>query len=217
MKNIFHFNRFRLAQILLALLVLFLSFRFYHHGKNEQLCLLVLLLKITGLFASWALMLGSLRAPFFERFCPRSPRFDCHRVIESPAGTFFNLIHTADMGVLYFGGSLLVMLLSAFTPHFYHNVILLAFINILALPYTFFSVGYQALVVKKWCALCLIVQAVFWLEFWQFFPFIFQNPIQLEASLEHLTPFIVGYGLPLALWPLIRQLAEKAYPTEPRS
>ncbi len=213
MKNKTVLNRFFLAQVMLSLMILLLSTRFYLHGKNEQMCVLILLLKATGLFTSWTLMLGSLHAPFFERFCPKNPHFDCHRVIESPAGTIFNLIHTADMGVLYFGGSALTMLLSAFTPHFYHNIILLAFVNLLALPYTLFSVAYQALVVKKWCALCLIVQAIFWLEFWQFFPYLFQNPIRLQLTLDHIGPFALGFGLPLSLWPLLRHLVEKAYPS----
>jgi len=205
-------NRFRTAQILSAALLIFLLTRFYLAGGNEQLCLMIFLFKVIGFFTSWILMLGSLRAPFFKRFCPHNPLFDCQKVIDSPAGTLFGLIHTADLGALYFGGSLLSLLIAAFSPRFYHSVVILAGLNILALPYTLFSVAYQALRVKKWCALCLIVQGILWLEFWQFFPFLFQNPIRVAFSPANLYPLILGFGLLLAVWPFLRQLLDKAYP-----
>jgi thiol-disulfide isomerase/thioredoxin len=41
---------------------------------------------------------------------------------------------------------------------------LLSFINLLSLPYIFFSVYYQWKIVKQWCILCLTVQAVIVLQ-----------------------------------------------------
>ncbi|MDR3220154.1 MAG: vitamin K epoxide reductase family protein, partial [Dysgonamonadaceae bacterium] len=41
----------------------------------------------------------------------------------------------------------------------------LALINILALPYSFWSVWYQKFKAKQWCVLCLIVQVLLWLIF----------------------------------------------------
>ncbi len=205
--------RFRVAAVICGSLLGFFFVRLYLYGGNERLCLLILLLKVVGLTASWLLLLGSLRVPFFKRFCPKSPVFDCQRVIDSPAGTVFGLIHTADLGVLYFGGSLLVLVFTAFSPGFYYQVVWLGLLNLLTLPYTIFSVSYQAFKVGKWCALCLIVQAVFWMEFWQFFPFLFANPVVFDFSLDRLTPFILGYGLILGLWPLLRYLLEKTYAT----
>jgi uncharacterized membrane protein len=194
-----------------TLLGLFIFFRMYVHGGNERLCLLVLLLKVVGLLASFVLVLGTLKAPVFKRFCPRSPWFDCERVIDSPAGRVFGVIHVADLGVLYFAGTLMVLALSAFSPGFYYHAVFLGLLNLLTLPYTLFSVAYQAFRVRKWCALCLIVQLVFWLEFWQFFPFVFANPPVVRVNLRLLYPVILGLGIPLSSWPLIRYLLEKAY------
>ena len=39
-------------------------------------------------------------------------------------------------------------------------MVLLLGINILALPYTIFSVYYQWRVAKQWCVLCLVVQGL---------------------------------------------------------
>ncbi len=185
--------------------------RLYLHGGNEQLCVMILLLKTVGLLASFLLVLGTLKAPFFKRFCPRNPWFDCQKVIDSPAGKLFGLVHIADLGVLYFSGTLLLLVIGAFKPDFYYHALYLGLLNLLTLPYTLFSVAYQALRVHKWCALCLIVQAVFWLEFWQFYPFIFGTPMAFALNLHLLYPVVLGLGIPLALWPLIRYLLEKAY------
>lgn len=198
------------AAALTALLGYFFV-RLYLHGGNEQLCVLILLLKVVGLLASFVLVLGTLDAPVFKRFCPRNPLFDCKRVIDSPAGMVLGLVHTADLGVLYFAGTLLVLLLSAFTPGFYYQVLFLGILNLFTLPYTIFSVAYQVFKVGKGCALCLIVQAVFWLEFWQFYPFVLATRPDLSLALSDLHPLLVGLALPAALWPLARYLLQKAY------
>lgn len=199
----------------LALILGYLFVRMVRHGGNEQLCALILLLKAVGLLASAVLVLGTVDAPVFKRFCPRNPIFDCRKVIHSPAGKMFGLIHAADMGVLYFASTLLLLALTVLTPDFYYYALLLAALNLLTLPYTLFSVAYQTFKVGKWCALCLIVQLVFWLEFWQFYPFLFGTPPQIEFSLSLIHPLVLAFGLPLALWPLVRHLVEKAYPVDP--
>jgi uncharacterized membrane protein len=201
--------RLSAAGFLLLLLLLFA--RLYRHGGNEQLMVLVLLLKVVGLLASFVLVLGTLKAPIFKRFCPRNPWFDCQRVIDSPAGKIFGLIHTADLGVLYFSSTLLVLVFGAFTPGFYYQVLLLGALNLLTLPYTLFSVAYQVFRVRRGCALCLIVQLVFWLEFWQFHPFLFSTAPDIRLDAGWLAPALLGLAIPVCAWPLLRYLLEKAY------
>ncbi|MBN2346355.1 MAG: vitamin K epoxide reductase family protein [Candidatus Aminicenantes bacterium] len=208
-------RKFSVAVVLsscgLAVLLGYFFVRLYLHGGNERLCALILLLKVVGLLASFVLVLGTVDAPVFKRFCPRSPWFDCKRVIDSPAGMVLGLIHAADLGVLYFAGTLLVLLISAFRPGFYFQALYLGALNLFTLPYTLFSVAYQVFAVRRGCALCLIVQAVFWLEFWQFHPFVFGTKPASAFDLAALHPLLIGLALPAALWPLIRHLLEKAY------
>lgn len=193
---------------------LFVFIRLYFHGGNERLFVLILLLKSVGLYTSYVLVLGSLKAPYFRRFCPRSRSFDCERVIDSPGGTIFGIIHTADLGVLYFGGTLLILLFTAFSRDFYYHAVYLGIFNLFTLPYTFFSVLYQAFKVKKWCAMCLIVQLIFWLEFWQFFPFVFAHRMVFRIDLPLLYPVILGFGIVFFLWPLIRIMLERIWSPE---
>lgn len=171
----------------------------------------LVLLKTVGLGCSYLLVLGSLDAPVFQRFCPQGRWFDCHRVIGSPAGKPLGLVHMADLGTLYFGGSLLLLLWSAFSGHLYRHIIYLGVLNLITLLYTPFSLLYQALKVKKWCALCLLVLLVFWLEFSQFFPYLFTYPIQNGISPAQLGPFILFFGLAAILWVVTRMILGRIY------
>lgn len=197
--------------ILLAIPFLWLLGRFYALGGNQRMIVPLLLLKTFGLGCSYLLVLGSLDAPVFNRFCPRGKWFDCHRVIESPAGKPLGLVHMADLGILYFGGSLLLLGWSACAGHLYHHIIYLGILNLAALLYTPFSVLYQALKVKKWCAICLLVLLVFWLEFSQFFPYLFQYPVQTQITPELLVPLLAFFALTGAIWLVIRLALGRIY------
>lgn len=64
----------------------------------------------------------------------------------------------SEIGFFYFTGSLLSLLFAEDTA--INSIGLLSWLNLLALPYTFFSVYYQWRVAKQWCVLCLAVQAI---------------------------------------------------------
>ncbi len=78
-------------------------------------------------------------------------------VIELPGG-----LSMTHVGLVYFGGSWLTLLLGVLAGKLPPVLNLLTVTTVLALPYTLFSVYYQARVVRKWCPLCLLVQAVVW-------------------------------------------------------
>jgi len=62
----------------------------------------------------------------------------------------------SEIGLGYFAANVSLLL---FLPH---TVSLLALINIMALPYSFWSVWYQKVKARQWCPLCLIVQVLLW-------------------------------------------------------
>lgn len=95
---------------------------------------------------------------FVKKLCGTGPKLGCDRVVNSSAGTLFGWLSLAEVGLVYFAGTMLTLSLSPATAGW------LLVLNALALPYTVFSVGYQAFVVKAWCRLCLGVQAVLWVS-----------------------------------------------------
>jgi uncharacterized membrane protein len=166
------------------------------------------MMKIVGFAASFFLVIGELGHPLFNRVCPRGKRLDCHAVMKSPAARLFGSIPVADLGGIYFSGGIILICFSLLHPYFFQRVYLLAILNLLSLPYTIFSVLYQAFVVKRWCALCLIVQLTFWLEFSQFYSFLSAGFPRFIV--EDFFPLIWSFGLPTLTWLLFRPLASRA-------
>ncbi|MCK5058279.1 MAG: vitamin K epoxide reductase family protein [Candidatus Aminicenantes bacterium] len=177
-------------------------------GSNQRLAILIVILKIVGFAASFLLILGELGHPLFDAICPKWEKIDCHAVMKSPASKLFGLIPMADIGGIYFSGGIILICFSVVNPHFFNQVYLLGILNLLTLPYTIFSLLYQVFVVKYFCFLCLIVQMVFWLEFSQFYSFVFAGFPRFTAA--DFLPFIWAFGLPLFAWLFFRPLIKKA-------
>ena len=81
---------------------------------------------------------------------------DCNNVLESKAAKLWGVFGWSEIGLGYFVANTLLL---SFFPH---TVSLLAILNILALPYSFWSVWYQKVKARQWCPLCLIVQVLLW-------------------------------------------------------
>ncbi|RYC69717.1 vitamin K epoxide reductase family protein [Spirosoma sordidisoli] len=118
---------------------------------------------VAGLFvcvALWSEEASQSAFSYLKKLCGISPKTDCHQVVNSPAGKLFGWFSMAEIGLVYFGSCLLAMAWGGALV-----VSTLAWLNAAALPYTIFSVSYQAFVLRKWCTLCLIVQITLWLTF----------------------------------------------------
>lgn len=168
----------------------------------------IILYKTMGLASSIFLVLGELGHKIFDRVCIRGDHLDCHAVMNSPAAKLAGKVPMADLGVFYFSGGIILIAISVINPYFFDQIFLLSVLNLAALPYTFFSVIYQGLVIKKWCPLCLIVQLTFWLEFFHFYSFLTAGIPRFR--IEDFLPPIWSFGLPVILWLLFRPALRKS-------
>lgn len=99
--------------------------------------------------------------PLLQKVCTGMVKGDCNAILTGKQSKLFGWLRWSELGFFYFSGGLLVLLSAGNAVH--RAVSLLAWLNILALPYIVFSVYYQWRVAKQWCVLCLAVQALLFL------------------------------------------------------
>jgi len=138
----------------------------------------LLFLNLAGLYISWLLLLKQMKvhSEYADKICSLFKQKDCNNVLESKAAKLFGLISWSEIGFGYFLTNVLLLLI------FPTSINAIAFINILTLPFTLWSVWYQKAKAKQWCALCLIIVATLWLIFFKNIVFVL-NPPNVIADL----------------------------------
>ncbi|HUR65054.1 MAG TPA: thioredoxin domain-containing protein [Chitinophagaceae bacterium] len=117
----------------------------------------LLLLNLAGVVLATILVWYQFdkNSPALKRLCGNETGDkDCSATLDSRYAKLFGRVSWSEIGFFYFTGTLLLLLI---TPGY---TALAGWLNVLALPYAIFSVSYQKFVAKKWCPLCLAVQAV---------------------------------------------------------
>ena len=141
---------------------------------------------------------GSLR-----RVCPAGRRLNCEGVLNSRGAKLFDTIPVSDIGVIYFLGGLLAILLGALSLQTNSILRLLAVANCLALPYTIFSLYYQGVRLRRWCWPCVGVQALLWVESLILIPWLTQAA-RGGITLRAVSLIILAYCLPSIVWMIVR-------------
>lgn len=152
------FNRIQEIFLFIALIA-FVLYAFNNIGGFNHFGLSVqLLLNFVGLYIGYLLVMRQLNIQnsYADKICSLFKKSDCNDVLSSSAAKFMGVVGWSEVGLGYFTSNLFVIL---FAPHL---ICYFALINVIALPYTFWSVWYQKFRAKQWCPLCLIVQALLW-------------------------------------------------------
>jgi uncharacterized membrane protein len=123
-----------------------------------------LIAKFAGVIVSSFLIWYSIDAnsSFLRSVCEINNKTNCGNILNSEAAKIFGWLTWSEIGLFYFTGGFLALLFSNNLPE---TLLILKWLNVLALPYTVWSVYYQAFVAKEWCVLCLTVQVLLWIEF----------------------------------------------------
>ena len=99
--------------------------------------------------------------PTLRKVCSIGKKTSCSAILNSQGAKIFG-IHWSVIGVSYFLGGLLSLLVTGMS----HDILIIgAWLSMLSLFYTVFSIYYQGFVIKQWCTLCLIVQGLLVLQF----------------------------------------------------
>lgn len=157
--------------------------------------------KTAGLITAVLLLIQSIDTnnPLIQKLCGGDNNKNCNAILSSKAAKITDELSWSEMGLFYFSGTWLVLLFSnGQTP----ILQMLAIINILSLPYTFYSIYHQWKVAKQWCILCSTVQGLLWLEFCAFLPSLMHG-IQTPSSAQ-LSSLAIGMAAPILGWIFIK-------------
>jgi len=168
---------------------------------------------ITGLYLQWLVLLAGVvvtslllwyqmdkNNPVLQKICTGIAKGNCHAILTGKQSKLFSWLSWSEVGFFYFAGGLLTILFAG--NNIVNSIALVAWLNILALPYFIFSIYYQWFVAKQWCMLCLAVQALLILgavniTFNSFFipVSIFSLSFILNAILSYLLPVLIWYAV----------------------
>lgn len=179
--------------LLIAYLVLHSS---YFNSFNRYVALLTLF-KTSGLIVSVLLLLQSFNSnnSFMQKLCHSGGNIDCNAILSSNAAKVTEGLSWSELGFFYFAGTWFTILFNSDNVHLMQA---LSIINVLSLPYTFYSIYYQWRIEKRWCILCCTIQAILWFEFFSFLPYVLQGlQVILPTDLFNL---IVGLSIPILIW-----------------
>ncbi len=186
-----------MAVVILLFGYLFVTQRLYASWSTILICLF----DIGGLWLTYQLVRKSLhiKSAAADRVCGVLEAGGCDSILETDASKFFGLFGWSEVGFAYFSVSLLGLLM------FPEWIRYLALCNLLCLPFSFWSIWYQKFRARKWCTLCVCVQATLWLLFFCYLGGGWLKglfPLQIEFFVLGLTYVAVLLGLN-ALMPLI--------------
>ncbi len=148
--------------VLLITAVLLLAFAFIKNEiYNHIEYLLFLIINIIGIYIGYLLVLKQMhiQSEYADKICSLFKQSDCNDILDSDAAKLGGVIGWSEIGLGYFITNIFIITcIPSYFPY-------LAIINIISLPYSFWSIWYQKFKAKQWCPLCLIVQLLLWLIF----------------------------------------------------
>jgi uncharacterized membrane protein len=136
---------------------------------------------------------------FLRSVCEINSKTNCGNILNSEAAKIFGWLTWSEIGLFYFTGGFIALL---FSNNLNETLSILKWLNILALPYTVWSVHYQGFVAKEWCVLCLTVQVLLWVEFFTLSPISFTQNSYMINSFIHLSLCFLSVTI---LWAFIKK------------
>jgi uncharacterized membrane protein/glutaredoxin len=196
-------SKLRIPFVLFSGAFILISFFLLHPsitiGYTWQITLLILF-KTIGLITSVLLLVQSIDSnnSLIQKICGNNDQ-GCNTILSSKAAKISKEISWSEVGFFYFIGTWFFAL---FNSGNISLIQLLAILNIVSLPYTFYSIYYQWFIAKQWCKLCCTIQALLWLEFFVLFPYLLQ-PIHFPNPQEW-SNFIIAMAIPMLMWIFIK-------------
>ena len=189
-----------------TLVLIFFSAIIFHSNYFTRFnwpLLTLTLYNTAGLITSVLLLIQSVDTnnPLVQKLCQGGGNTNCNAILSSKAAKVFEGLTWSEVGFFYFAGTWFLLLFGGGSTSIWQ---MLALLNIISLPYTVYSIYYQARVAKQWCILCCTIQALLWLEFISYASS-FHLPLA-SPNIADLSTVFITMLLPATLWVLIKPL-----------
>jgi uncharacterized membrane protein len=136
--------------------------------------------------------------PVLQQICSAGKKVNCGAILNSKASKIIGISWSA-IGFTYFTGGILTLLFAGITNTL--ALFILAWFNLFAIPYVFFSIYYQWRIAKQWCLLCLCVQGILVLQLVTAFiaKWYIAAPVNTVFSSEIIIPLVFAYIVPFIM------------------
>jgi len=131
---------------------------------SQLMSLAYLLSTIIGLYISVAIVKQELgmKTVIGDAFCSgKDEKSSCDDVISSSGAKISGGIKLSTMSLLYFTMALITGIVFQLIGNGFN---VLFYLSVLSIPVTFYSLYYQAVVLKKWCKLCLGIVGMLYVQ-----------------------------------------------------
>jgi len=126
----------------------------------------LIVIKLTGMGVSILLLSYTYNSKnsLLKGICNIGKKTNCGNILNSKAAKVFSFLSWSEVGLFYFASTFLALLITEIQQQI-QGYYFLVVLNLLALPYTMYSLYYQKKIAKSWCVLCLCTQALLLSEF----------------------------------------------------
>lgn len=167
-KNLFAENkkywRNLFSLILIPIFLLLKLVLSYNENQNSVSTLFFAFFTLLGCILTLILLWTELDEynPIVKQVCSQSRKINCSAVLKSKGANLFG-VSWGIIGFSYFSGIILSLL--ANTNSEYNLFSILYWLTLTTLPYLFYSIYYQAFVIKQWCVLCIALLVIISAQF----------------------------------------------------
>lgn len=186
--------------LMMGVSIMILLLLFFNHGPGLTTSLLFFS-KMMGVTISILLLIQSIDVnnKFTGRLCNVGDGKGCNEILKSEASRINSWLTWSEVGFYYFMGSIIALSISA------DSILILKWLNLLALPYTVYSLSYQY---KRnaWCVLCCSIQVILLME--ALFFWVGEAPSLLYFNMELKTIGILALSFlsPVLVWSYLKPL-----------
>lgn len=170
-----------LSLLIIPIIVMLLQLFFSHISYNNYY--FPFIINIIGFVICSKLILKQLKGEnkIDDKFCSILSEKGCDAVLTSGNSSIFYIYTWSEIGLSYFITNSVILV---FANQFLSGQII---INLFAMAFGFWSVWYQARVVKKWCTLCLCVQICIWVLGIYYLSMLYNNYLCLTNVISSMT------------------------------